>query len=81
VADEYSKLKIFNANNLQQILNIWIPFTCTPLQMLTLNPETLLYLCRIDKKDNNNCHFELYTLQPSQLEEEDFPGVKIAYQS
>lgn len=80
IADEYSKLKIFNASNLHELLSVWVPFSAQPVQLLTLG-KRLIYLARRISKENTSSAFELYELESSQLELEEFPNKRIPYQS
>lgn len=76
VADEYSKVKVFNYNNPHQIYSIWTPFEATVLQIIRVE-QTLLYFVRINKKDTVECKYKLFTLDIDSLTSESFPGVEI----
>lgn len=80
IADEYCKLKVFNVENPHELLAVWVPFHSQPVQMLTVGKH-LLYLVRRVAKENTNSVFELYWLDSARLEEEDFPGKQLPYES
>ena len=71
---------MFNANNLHELLSVWVPFSAQPIQMLTLGKQ-LVYLVRSVAKDNPQSSFQLYEIESGQLELEEFPGKQIPYQS
>ena len=62
IADEYCKLKVYNAGNPHELLAVWVPSNAQPTQMLTLGKH-LVYLTRRISKENTNSAFELYELE------------------
>lgn len=80
IGDEYCKLKVFNANNMHELIAVWVPFNAQPLQILTLGKE-LIYLVRRVAKENTTNAFECYRIDSSRIEEEEFPGTKLPYES
>lgn len=81
VGDEYYKIKIYDGSNPLRLISVWIPFQADPVEMLAVNQTTLVYLSRIVEKDSDKCRFQLHQLDVKQLENEQFEGKPLQYQS